>query len=60
MSSKRRIRRLSCKGKVRHLSAQAGHAALRSLRRRDDDAMSVYACRFCGGWHVGHTPRGRR
>lgn len=57
MSSKRRLRRRTCERKVRHASEQDGLAALRSLRRSgDNDVMNVYHCRFCGGWHTGHTP----
>ncbi len=60
MSSKRRIRRKSCKGKVRHESAQHAWAHVRALRKRDDDRMNTYHCQFCGGWHVGHTPGAQR
>lgn len=56
MSSKRRIRRKSCTGKVRHESAAAGWAAINSLHRTrgDQGRMTAYRCQFCKGWHVGH------
>lgn len=59
MSSKRAIRRKACKGKVRHVNAQDAYAHLRHLHQAkgDQGRMNVYACRFCGGFHIGHTPR---
>lgn len=60
MSSKRRIRRKSCKGKVRHTSLEHADAHRHALSRLDGDRMSAYRCRFCGGWHVGHTPGAKR
>lgn len=62
VSSKRRIRRKACKSKIRHADGPAGRAALSALNRNKgyEGPMNVYACRFCGGWHIGHTPgRGR-
>ncbi len=61
MSSKRRIRRRSCTRKVRHLSPEAGQAAVRVLHARHgyDGRMDVYRCPFCNGYHVGHA-RGQR
>lgn len=57
MSSKRAIRRKACKGKVRHQCAEHAWAHLRALLKKRDDGlrMNVYRCRFCGGWHVGHS-----
>lgn len=60
MSSKRRLRRRSCEGKVRHESAAGANIARAKLARRDDDRMNAYHCRFCGGWHVGHAPGSRQ
>ena len=40
-------------------SKGAAEAQLRSLLNRDDgftqdrEALNVYQCKFCGGWHVG-------
>lgn len=58
MASKRAIRRRACKGKIRHPDrAAAGlHLTGLFLAKRIDGPMSCYRCRFCGGWHVGHTP----
>lgn len=57
MSSKRAIRRRSCKGKVRHASHEHAVIALvKTVRGGANGHMSAYRCRFCGGWHIGHTP----
>lgn len=68
MSSRRRERRIACTGKVRHDSQATAMSHVRDLRRADALSfgesksmrkfhhMNAYPCRFCGGWHVGHTP----
>lgn len=58
MSSKRAIRRRSCKSKQRFGSQLAASAAIGRLRRNTGDTswMTTYRCQFCGGWHFGHTP----
>lgn len=64
MASRRRKRRDECAGKVRH--AERGHAfaAMRKTVSKmiigRHDAMSVYRCPHCGGWHVGHRPTAQR
>ena len=62
MSSKRAIRRRSCKGKVRHLTADAASAAIHHLNMRKgwQGRMNAYRCPFCGGYHVGHARKGMR
>lgn len=57
MSSKRRLRRKSCEGKIRHVDAGAAQAALTALVRNKgwQGPMNPYKCRFCGGWHIGHS-----
>lgn len=59
MSSKRRIRRRSCTGKVRHETEQAARDHIGSLVRRKgwSGRMNAYRCAFCNGWHVGHRDR---
>lgn len=58
MSSKRRIRRKSCKGKRRYLSITEAARAAWSMQRRatPGEHISAYHCQFCGGHHIGHTP----
>lgn len=53
MSSKRRLRRKMCEGKVRHATRDVAMGAVRKLARRDIYTVP-YLCRFCGGWHIGH------
>lgn len=54
MSSKRRIRRKQCEGKVRHASRDAAITAVRQMARRRDVYLVPYRCQFCKGWHIGH------
>lgn len=57
MSSKRRIRRKSCTGKIRHLTPEAGWSAVRAMnvRKGYQGRMDVCRCSFCNGYHVGHS-----
>jgi hypothetical protein len=57
MSSKRRIRRKSCMGKIIHDQQSAIRHAIR-LRRMDNSNMCAYKCLFGNHWHVGHYARG--
>ena len=56
MSSKRRLRRKQCEGKVRHPDRDAALAHIFSLVRKGKarGLMSPYKCRWCGAWHMGH------
>lgn len=58
MSSKRAIRRKSCKGKQRYQSAaEAGRAIVALHHDRGYQGMlTSYHCPFCGGFHFGHPP----
>ena len=48
----------SCVGKHRHASMAKARAHIRSHARDfHGDRVSAYACRFCGGFHVGHSRR---
>ena len=60
MASKRRIRRKSCTGKQRHATPAKGHAHIARLHRSKgwQGRMDVYRCRFCNGYHVGHSKGG--
>jgi hypothetical protein len=59
MASKRRIRRLQCGGKIRYETQDQAYGGLRkhTLMRKETWPMSPYRCRFCRGWHIGHTPK---
>lgn len=45
-----------CGRKHRHPSEGKALAQIRSLAQRGADVarLQPYACRHCGGWHVGH------
>lgn len=57
MSSKCRLRRRSCQGKIRHSSLRAALAAARPFGALLHDDVEPYHCRFCHGWHIGHVVR---
>ena len=46
-------------GKQRFPNPQAAGKVADSIHRRDRSNPTVYACNYCGGWHVG-TPRRKR
>lgn len=53
--------RRACEGKVRHPDQASAAVAMRRLLARSPlTMMSFYECPSCGGWHVGHTPKGVR
>jgi len=57
MSSKRRIRRNSCDGKTRWLTAKEAHAKAYTARNIRGQKVNAYFCIFCSGYHVGHSSR---
>lgn len=62
MSSKRHVRRKQCSGKHRHASQADAISHIHSLKssgRARPGVMTPYRCRFCGGFHIGHTPRSK-
>ena len=52
-----------CQGKTRYrdeLSAKIAMARQgRAGRLGPNDRMSIYKCKFCGSWHMGHSPTGK-
>lgn len=56
MASKRRIKRNSCIGKIRHKTSAGAEAHAKELRDKGERVWP-YRCRFCGGWHVGHPSK---
>jgi len=62
MSSKRRIRRNECTGKQRFDTQKGAQAAIGRLRRNTGTTawLSAYRCRWCSGFHFGHSPKGVR
>ena len=56
MSSKRRVRRKACTGKIRHATFADAVAAARSLYRANGEYLTPYRCRFGHHYHTGHAP----
>lgn len=49
----------SCWRKHRHKSLGKANAHVRALTKKSGDAtVYAYACRHCGGFHVGHHREG--
>ncbi len=56
MASKRRLRRRQCEQKRRHTTAGDALVALHRLQRKGHQGkLTIYRCRFCNGYHVGHA-----
>jgi hypothetical protein len=60
VASRRRLRRNQCSGKIRYQTEEAGQAAVRSIIRAGKvmghkGFLKPYLCKWCHGWHVGHT-----
>lgn len=58
MASNRRIRRNACGSKKRHASKVDAYRTGRKvarLQRQQFAVIHAYRCRFCGGWHWGHS-----
>jgi hypothetical protein len=52
-----------CDGKKRHDDKDQAVGQIWSLARHRGAVPSryqAYSCKHCGGWHVGHRPRGKR
>lgn len=61
MSSKRRIRRRSCEGKVAYATqTEAARQAGLVRRAHQGGQWSAYHCDFCGKWHVGRPSARQR
>lgn len=61
MSSKRRIRRRSCQGKMAYPTQKAAVWNAGRLRREHQGGTwAAYRCRWCGKWHVGRPSAAER
>ena len=58
MSSKRRLRRKSCTGKLQFPTQDAALSAIKALTRSKgwQGLLVPYRCSFCGQFHFGHPP----
>lgn len=59
MSSKRRIRRNACRGKIAHATIEEAKEHVRSLffarKIKKGDGVHPYKCAFGSHYHVGHS-----
>lgn len=56
MASKRHQRFKACARKRRYLSHKAATYVLRRfIAAKGDHSLAVYRCRFCAGYHFGHS-----
>jgi hypothetical protein len=60
VASKRHIRRRSCESKKKFDTKELAHAFLSYLRATKKYTGDVYACKHCGGFHVGRPARNTR
>lgn len=44
-----------CRGKARFAAWNQAERSASNIARREDCHMHVYACKQCGGYHVGST-----
>jgi hypothetical protein len=44
-------------GKRAYVNRRAAKQAASRNRRMGNDRLSVYKCKQCFGWHLGHLPR---
>ena len=58
MASKRRLRRNACDGKRQYPDYHQAFDSLQALRRlgKVSGRITVYKCKYCRSFHVGHTP----
>lgn len=58
MASKRRVRRKQCERKQRFACHDDANTAMRSVifsGKKNGGWLHIYKCRFCRGYHFGHT-----
>lgn len=57
MASKRRLRRKACGNKVKHATHDEAILVAHKTARKYKQRLSAYKCKYCGSYHVGHTPK---
>jgi hypothetical protein len=61
MPSRRRMRAKSCENKRRYQTSAEAEATAQHRREESGELdLDIYPCRFCDGWHIGHTPTKRK
>jgi len=54
LASKRRIRKKACDGKVKYKTVKDAQSARINMKRFKGENLTVYKCKFCRNYHVGH------
>lgn len=49
-----------CSGKIRHATRAQARSQANALHSKSGAKIDAYHCANCGGYHAGHTNRGRR
>lgn len=63
MTREKNIQERACKRKRRYATASEAESTAAHRRAESGERdLEIYPCRFCGGWHIGHSrpPRGPR
>jgi hypothetical protein len=57
MSSKRRLRRVSCEGKVKHKTMESAFICRKKILQKlpDHPPINIYRCQFCHQYHIGRA-----
>lgn len=45
----------SCKTKIRYRSEKKAFAKMKKNESNGIKNLTVYKCKFCSGWHIGHS-----
>jgi hypothetical protein len=57
MSSKRRVRKNSCEGKVQYATLDDAKLAAIRWNKAKNDSCHPYKCEFGEHYHIGHPPK---
>lgn len=50
------MRAKSCESKRRYATSSEAESTARHRREESGELdLDIYPCRFCNGWHIGHT-----
>jgi hypothetical protein len=60
MASKRHRRAVACGDKIRHATQAQARYTCYLEKKRLDEWLIVYRCKFCRQWHIGHPPKNVR
>jgi hypothetical protein len=49
------MRAKSCESKRRYTTSSEAESTAQHRREESGELLDIYPCRFCDGWHIGHT-----